>query len=515
MNNWLQFLSQHTNELWQHLFEHIYLSFSAIILAIIIGIPLGICSYQRRLLRRIILPLNNVFQTVPSLALLAFLVPFIGIGFKPTIITLMIYALLPITRNTFTGLEQIPDEIIEASQGLGFTRWQRLRLVEMPLALPVIIAGIRVATAMAIGITTIAAFIGAGGLGVFITQGLSLDDSRLILLGAIPTALLALTVDALFAQTEVLLIKPKLEQKFEKTRWVFVAIAFFLFTCLCFHQLLAHHSARKHQITIATKNFTESYILGYLMADIIQAKTHIGVNLKLNLGSTTIVQNAMLTGAVDLYPEYTGTGYIVVLHQTKILSAKATLHFVRREYKKQFHLIWLAPFGFSNSETLAVRARFAQRYHLKTLSDLKRIASQLTIAAPAEFIKRADALPALQKAYGLHFKKVIVMQPDLVYQAIKNKDVDVIEVFTTDARIKSYHLVPLIDDKHIYPPYAAAPIIREQTLERYPNIKTALKLLAGRIDNQTMRSLNAKVEIEHQDPQKVARDYLRSLGFKV
>lgn len=510
-----QFLSQHANELWQHLFEHIYLSFSAIILAIIIGVPLGIWSYQRRLLRRIILPLNNISQTVPSLALLAFLVPFIGIGFEPTIITLMVYALLPITRNTFTGLKQIPDEMIEAALGLGFTRWQRLRLVEMPLALPVIITGIRVATAMAIGITTIAAFIGAGGLGVFITQGLSLDDSRLILLGAIPTALLALTVDALFAQTEVLLIKPKIKQKFEKTRWLFVAIAFFLFIWLCIHQLMTIHSTRKHKITIATKNFTESYILGYLMADMIRAKTNLGINFKINLGSTTITQNAMLKGAVDLYPEYTGTGYLVVLHQKKNLSAKATLNFVRRKYKQRFNFVWLAPFGFSNSETLAVRSSFAKLYHLKTLSDLKYFAPTLTAAAPAEFIKRVDGLPALQKAYGLHFKKVLSMQPDLVYRAIKDKAVDVIEVFTTDARIESYHLVPLEDNKHIYPPYDAVPVIRGKILERYPEIKKAIALLAGRINNKTMRKLNAKVEIQHQSPGKVAKDYLRSLGFNV
>ncbi|MCB1827012.1 MAG: ABC transporter permease subunit [Coxiellaceae bacterium] len=511
----LSFLSQHTNALYQHLFEHIYLSFSAIFLAIFIGLPLGIWSYQRKFLRRIILPLNNIFQTIPSLALLAFLVPFIGIGFKPTIITLMIYALLPITRNTFTGLKQIPDETIEAALGLGFSRWQRLRLVEMPLAMPVIITGIRVATAMAIGITTIAAFIGAGGLGVFITQGLSLNDSRLILLGAIPTALLALTVDALFAQLQVMIIKPKVTQKFERTRWSFVFLALAAFCWLCIYQMYPKSGSRKHQITIATKNFTESYLLGFMMKDLIQAKTNLHVNLKLNLGSTSILQSAMRKGAIDLYPEYTGTAYMVILHQSKILSANETLVFVRSAYKKQFNFTWLAPFGFSNSQTLAVREDYSNRHHIKTLSDLRTLAPQLTIAAPAAFIKRPDSLPALQKAYDLHFKKVIAMQPDLVYRAIKNKDVDVIEAFSTDARIALYHLTPLIDDKHIYPPYEAAPIVRGEILRKYPGIKTALDLLANRINNKTMQKLNADVEIQHQTPEKVARNYLRSLGFKV
>ncbi len=511
----LQFLSSHAQTLWQHLFEHIYLSFSAILLAIFIGIPLGIFAYQHIILRRTILPLNNIFQTIPSLALLAFLIPWFGIGFKPTIITLMIYALLPITQNTFIGLKQIPDEMIEAAQALGFTRWQRLRLVEIPLALPVIIGGIRVATAMAIGITTIAAFIGAGGLGVFITQGLSLDDSQLILLGAIPTALLALTIDALLAQAEVLLTKPRIKLTYKKIRWTVVTILLSLFIVLCIHQLFVKHLNKRPHITIATKNFTESYILGYLMADLIKAKTNLDVDIKMNLGSTAIIQNAMLKGAIDLYPEYTGTGYIVVLKQKKIISPQATWNFVKREYKRRFNLIWLPAFGFSNSETLAVSARFAKQYHLKTLSDLKNRASQLTIAAPAEFIKRPDGLPALQKAYGLHFKKIIAMQPDLVYRAIQQKAVEVIEVFTTDARIQSYQLVPLIDDQHIYPPYDAAPVIRNAILRQYPNIQAALRPLVNTINNQTMRALNAEVEIQHRSPQWVAQHYLRKLGFKV
>lgn len=513
--DFFHFLSEHSQSLWQHLFEHIYLSFSAILLAVVIGTPLGIFSYQRRTLRRIILPINNIFQTIPSLALLAFLIPFLGIGFKPTIVTLMVYALLPITRNTYVGLEQISDDMIEAAYGLGFTRWQRLRLVELPLALPVIISGIRVATAMAIGITTIAAFIGAGGLGTFITQGLALDSSGLILLGAIPTALLALIVDFLFAQTESLLVKPAVRKKFEKLRCLVVFIIFALFAWLFVHQFFLMQPNKKNQITIATKNFSESYILGYLMKDIIEAKTKIDVDLKMNLGGTTIIQNALLRGAVDLYPEYSGTGYVVVLHQKKILSSKATWNYVKYQYKKQFHLIWLPPFGFDNSQTLAVRADFAKKYHLKTLSDLKRIDSKLTVAAPAEFIKRPDALPALQRAYGLHFKKIIAMEPDLVYRAIKNKAVNVIEVFTTDARIQSHHLVPLIDDKHIYPPYAAAPVIREATLNKYPKIKSALALLANRIDTKTMRQLNAEVELQHKNPAAVAKSYLRKLGFNV
>lgn len=514
MSIWL-FLVNHANALWQHLFEHIYLSFSAILFAVIIGLPLGILSYQSKHLRHIILPLNNIFQTIPSLALLAFLIPFLGIGFKPTIVTLMIYALLPITRNTFTGLSQITEETHEACYSLGFTRWQRLRLIELPLAMPILIAGIRVATVMAIGITTIAAFIGAGGLGAFITEGLALNDSGLILLGAIPTALLALFVDALFAQFEIILVRPPIKQSFKKTRITLLSLVGILFLILCFYQLTQYLGSKKNTVTIGTKNFTESYILGNIMAELIQSETHLQVKLKSNLGSTAVLQNALISGSIDLYPEYTGTAYMVILHRTKMLSPKETWQIVKTEYKTEFNLIWLAPFGFSNSQTLAVTQHFADQNQLKTLSDLSAIAPTLSIAAPAAFINRPDSLPALSRAYNLKFKRIITMQPDLLYKAIENKTVDVIEVFTTDPRIKLYQLVPLADNKKIYPPYDAAPVARAEILKQYPEIKRALDKLNGRIHENDMRRMNSEVEFQHKTPKQVAHEFLSKSGFKV
>jgi len=509
------FLLNHLHALGKNLLVHISLSFSATLLAILVGLPLGIWSYQQASVRKIILSITNIFQTIPSLALLAFLIPILGIGFKPTIVTLMFYALLPITRNTYTGLSQLPKETIEAANGLGFTRWQRLRMVELPMAAPMIIAGIRTATAMTIGITTIAAFIGAGGLGTFITEGLALNDSRLILLGAIPTALLALVVDYIIAQLEVGLSKQKRRRlQFKKIK---ATTAILLAGLLVFgygHRGISSFFAkRKNTVVVATKNFSESYILGYLMSDLIQAKTNLHVISKFNLGSTAVIQNALLKGAIDLYPEYTGTAYVVVLKKRRILTLKKTYQFVKSEYKKQFHLIWLKPFGFSNAQTLAVRDAFAKQQHLRNLSDLAKISSQLSIAAPAAFIKREDALPALQRAYHFKFKQIIEMQPDLVYSAIDNKTVNVIEVFTTDARIQAYHLLPLLDNKHIYPPYYAAPVIREAVLKKHPEIRTALAPLAGLINEKTMRHLNAEVAIQHKTPKSVAHQFLVHKGL--
>ncbi len=514
MNSFISFVITHFHSLIIQLLRHIYLSLSSTLLAILIGVPLGILITRHKKIRDSVLGIVNVFQTIPSLALLAFLVPILGIGIKPTIVTLTIYALLPITRNTFTGLHGVNTDILEAANGIGFTKLQRLCKVELPLALPVMFAGIRTATAMTIGITTIAAFIGAGGLGDFITQGLALDDNNLILLGAIPTALLALAVDYILAQTGKALTKRQRQTiRFKNSKLVILALILALgfgFSAKTIYQSITQ---KNNTVNIASKNFTEQFILANIMADLIRNKTHLRVNLKLNLGATDIIQQALLEGSVDMYPEYTGTAYMTVLHQQKLLSAKATYHFVKRTYEEKFNLIWLKPLGFNNSQTLAVTSNFAQQHRLKTLSDLSTIAPRLTVAGPAEFLKRPDAFPRFAQIYGLKFKEILQMQPDLLFRAINNNTVDVIEVFTTDARILSYKLKALTDDKHAFPSYDAAIVIRAATLKKHPNIQAALTPMHNLLNNHTMQMLNYKVSVLKQSPAKVAHDFLMQRGL--
>ena len=222
-----------------------------------------------------------------------------------------------------------------------------------------------------------------------------------------------------------------------------------------------------------------------------------------------ILTKAMQKGEVDLYPEYTGTAYLVVLQHKKVLSADQTLEIVKKEYQQQWQMAWLPPFGFDNSQTLGITKTFAKQHRLRTLSDLTHLAPFLTIAAPTEFIQRPDGLPGLQKIYHLKFKRIISMQPDLIYSALINQDVNIIEVFTTDGRIAAYHLNTLKDDKHFYPPYAAAVVIRNQTLKQYPQIKKALSPLFGTIHDQTMQHLNYLVNVKHQTPADVAMQFLR------
>jgi osmoprotectant transport system permease protein len=200
-----EFLAQRAPELWAKTLEHLVLTGVSTAVAVLIGIPLGVWIARSPLVRGPVLGVAGVLQTVPSLALLAFLLPFLGIGAKPAIVALTLYALLPIVRNTFTGLSGVSADVIEAAQGLGFTDRQRLWIVEMPLALPVIVAGVRTATVIGVGIATLSAFIGAGGLGDFINRGLALNNTRLILLGAAPAAALALLLDFLIGLAEKML----------------------------------------------------------------------------------------------------------------------------------------------------------------------------------------------------------------------------------------------------------------------------------------------------------------------
>lgn len=501
------------SQLGEKLLEHIYLSFSATLMAIVISIPLGIWMARQPRVRGGVLGVTNIFQTIPSLALLAFLIPFLGIGIKPTIVALTIYALLPITRNTYTGLMGVPADNIDAARSLGFTLWQRLWMIEIPLALPVIIAGIRTATATTIGITTIAAFIGAGGLGDFITQGLATNSTKLILLGAIPTAILALLVDYIIAQFECFVQRrERIRMRFKRTKFIMLIILFIGLFALIYHDVVETIGyKRSDTVVVGSKNFTEQIILADLIAELIETKTNLHVVKKLNLGTTSILQKAILKGDVDIYPEYTGTAYMVVLRHKRIRRAKQTYEIVKREYQQRYQLTWLEPFGFNNTQAIAVRDAFAKRHGLETLSQLAPLSPKLVIATPAEFFKRPDGYPGLKRVYGLHFKRVAQMQPDLMYSAIKNKAADAIMAFSTDGRIEAFHLKTLRDNKHFFPPYYAAPVARDETLQAHPEIQTILQSLAGKINERTMRRMNAEVDIKHRDPAAVAHELVKRL----
>lgn len=366
------FMRQESGKLASQTLTHIGLTFISLLIAIVIGLPLGILIAHKRKLSGAVLGIAGVFQTIPSIALLGFLIPVLGIGAKPAIFALLLYALLPIIRNTYTGITGVDATVKEAARGIGMSYSQILFKVELPLAMPVIMAGIRTATVINVGVATLASLIAAGGLGEFIFGGISLNNTNMILAGAIPAALLAIIFDFLLSKVQNI--------NFKKVR----------------------------------------------------------------------------------------TGIRVIPAAILIL---ACFYFIPSAY-----------------------------------------AGKLTAGFTPEFMGRRDGDLGLRDKYGLKIHTVVISDA-VMYQAAFEKHLDVISGYSTDGRLKAFDLVVLQDDKNIFPPYYAAPIVSAEALKKFPKLEETLNLLAGKIDDSTMTSLNYKVDYLHQSPEKVAADFLMAKGL--
>jgi osmoprotectant transport system permease protein len=365
--NFFAFIQQQSGKLFDQTLEHIGLTFTSLLLAIIIGVPLGIYISKNKKFASAILNIAGVLQTIPSIALLGFMIPLLGIGAKPAIVALFLYALLPIIRNTYTGITSVNSAVVEAAKGMGMTTRQILIKVELPLSMPVILAGIRTATVINVGVATLAAYIAAGGLGEFIFGGIALNNSNMILAGAIPAALLAILFDFLLSKVQKL--------QFRKINRSFLLAILSLISLSSFYLLPTFYS-------------------GKLLA------------------------------------------------------------------------------GFT-----------------------------------PEFMGRTDGYLGLKDKYRLNLKTVVISDA-VMYQAVYEKKLDVISGYSTDGRLKSFELVVLDDDKHIFPPYYAAPIVRKEVINRYPPLEPALNLLSGKINDSVMTDLNYQVDYLKKSPEQVAQDFL-------
>jgi osmoprotectant transport system permease protein len=513
-------------ELWLRTGEHIVLTGVSTVAAIVAAIPLGIMADRYTWIRGTVLGVVGILQTIPSLAMLAILLAALGkIGVVPAIIALTLYALLPIVRNTVTGLAEVSAEVKEAALGIGMTRRQQLWMVEMPLAMPFIVAGIRTAAVVGVGIATLAAFIGAGGLGEFINRGLALSNTRLILLGAIPAAVLALVVDFSIAaaqwgvrparRTEKNIVKWALRPAAVGLPLLIVAwgiVAAVTHPSVGLNRSVVQGSAQG-SIRIGSKQFSEQIILGEMMAQLIEARTGLGVERLFNLGGTMIVHGALERGELDLYPEYTGTALTAILKRESVSDPEEAFRIVSNAYRKQFAAEWLKPFGFNNSYSITVREDDAKRRGWNRISDLKDAAPGLRAGFTSEFSERPDGYPGLKDAYGFAFGEVRDLDSAIMYQAAAAEEVDVVCAYTTDGRIPAYDLKPLKDDRGFFPPYYAAPVIRNETLKKHPALREILESLGGVIDDEAMQRLNYEVDENKRSPAEVAREYLVTKGL--
>jgi osmoprotectant transport system permease protein len=489
----LDFMWTNRMEVFQLTLEHLVLVAVSILVAVAIGFPLGILMTRKPRVSRPIMTFANIVQTIPSLALFGFLIPipFIGgIGARTAIFALVLYSLLPIIRNTFTGISGVDPAIREAGRGMGMTDGQLLRQVEIPLALGVIFAGIRVATVIGVGVATIAAAVGAGGLGMFIFRGVSMVDSRLILAGAIPAAALALIADFGLG---------RIEKRFSR----FLAL-------LCIAVVLPSCSS-EDRIVIGSKNFTEQIILSEILAQQIERKTGFQVDRRFNLGGTLVCHQALTAGQIDMYVEYTGTGLTAILKEPPVNDSARVYDAVKAAYEKEFDVEWTEPLGFNNTFAMIVRRSDADKLGIKTLSEAAPHTRNWVAGFGYEFIEREDGYPGLAKTYAFQFPRPPrVMDLGLTYKAVADRQVDFIAGNSTDGLIDALGLVILDDDKRYFPPYDAAPLVRRAVVEKYPAVREALRELAGKISESEMRRMNHAVDGERRDVREVAREFLDS-----
>src|ERR1700761_6327632 len=364
-----EFMQQQSDKLVTQTLQHIGLTFISLFIAVLIGLPLGIWITRKKQFSGTVLGIAGILQTIPSIALLGFMIPLLGIGTKPAIVALLLYALLPIIRNTYTGITGVDSAVKEAAVAMGMSKWQILTKVELPLAMPVILAGIRTATVINVGVATLASYIAAGGLGEFIFGGISLNNTNMILAGAIPAALLAILFDFMLSRLQHLNLK---------------------------------------KLRVATASLP---VLLLLMS---------------------------------------------------------SFYFIPSAY-----------------------------------------GGKLTAGFTPEFMGRQDGNLGLQSKYGLKIHTIVISDA-VMYKAAYEKELDVISGYSTDGRLKAYGLLVLDDDKAIFPPYYAAPIVRDDALKKFPDLEKTLNLLSGKITDSIMTELNYRTDYLHQSPERVAKDFLMS-----
>ncbi|MEF2782741.1 glycine betaine ABC transporter substrate-binding protein [Erysipelotrichaceae bacterium HCN-30851] len=486
--------------------EHLEISIFAIIIAILCGGLIGVLISEFQKSAKPTLSMINFLYTIPSISMLGFLIPFSGVGNITAIIALTVYALLPMVRNTYTGLTQVDDAIVEAAKGLGSTRMQILMKIKLPLALPVIMSGIRSMVTMTIALAGIASFIGAGGLGVAIYRGITTNNAAMTILGSLCIAILALVLDFLLGFIEKRIQR---HHKKDKKKYKILYIISILVCCGISISMILQTKTEKI-LRIATKPMTEQYILGEMLDLLIEKETDLQIELTQGVGGgTSNIQPAMENGEFDLYPEYTGTAWNTVLKEEGIYNEDLFTSLQQR-YEDELSMEWVGMYGFNNTYGIVVRKEIADQYNLETYSDLQSVANQLTFGAEYDFFEREDGYDALCETYDLQFKDTMDMDIGLKYQAIQQGKIDVMIIFTTDGQLASSDVKVLKDDKQFFPSYLCGNVIRSEVLEEYPELNSIFEKVTGIITDQDMAEMNYAVETEGKEPRDVAKEFLQS-----
>lgn len=494
-----------------YLTAHVQLTLLALLCSTAVSLPLGLVVTRVKWLERPVLALAAIIQTVPSLALLAIMVPllatfnFQSIGFLPAFIGLTLYGILPILRNTVTGIANVDPALLDAAKAVGMTPSQQLYRVELPIAMPMIIAGLRTATAWTVGVATLSTPVGATSLGNYIFSGLQTRNHTSVLIGCVAAAILALVLDGLVRGLEISVRKRQLRQFFG-----LIAALATLYLYLGFNLATTVFLPSIRPVTIGAKGFTEQYILAEILGQWIENETGRPSRQMQSLGSM-VAFDALVAGDVDAYVDYTGTLWSNVMGRPTVGGNRTNVLAEIRTFLASQHGIQIAAtLGFENAYAIAARAPDAETLGLTKISDLIPLGNTLSMGGDFEFFSRPE-WRSIQDIYGLTFQEQRTMDAALMYQAAASGAVDLISAYTTDGRISAYNLRVLDDDRFAIPPYDAVILVSEQAMRRWPDVFEAISALNGTIDVEAMREMNLAVDEEGIAPERVAASYLAKL----
>ena len=477
--------------------NHIMLAIVALLSGIVICLPLSVLVTRVQRLQWPTLAFASVMQTIPGIALLALMVPLLGqIGFLPAFIALVLYSMLPILRNTVTGILGVEPSLIEAARGLGMTSNQMLFRVELPLASPVIIAGIRTATVWVVGTATLSTPVGATSLGNYIFGGLQTQNSVAVLVGCIAAAVLAVVLDQVIRLLELAASKRSRALALGACLGLLLIIGAGLTPVM----LKARSERSQTPVVVGAKTFTEQYILAQLLAKTLSV-AGFGVTNKSGLGST-ILFDALATNEVDCYVDYSGTIWANIIKRQDIPPRPVLLDEMTRWLKERYGIVVLGPLGFENTYALAIPKEKSEKLRITTISELSLYAASLSIGSDYEFFSRPEWVD-LKEKYNLGFSEQRTLDPSLMYAAVKEGAVDVISAYSTDGRIIEYNLVVLTDPRQALPPYDAVLLLSPGAARR-EDLVLALRPLIRAINDETMRQANKIVDIDGRSVEEAA-----------
>lgn len=495
------------NELWDplpsYLGGHVRMTLIALLIGVAVSLPLGILAARRPRMQQAVLAVASVIQTIPGLALLAAMVPLLAllslpsIGMLPALIGLSLYSVLPILRNTVTGIGGVDPALVEAARGVGMSDRERLRMVELPLALPVIVAGVRTASVWVVGTATLSTPVGAPSLGNYIFSGLQTRNDAAVLLGCVMAAALALVLDGLIRVVERGLAEGK-----PRLRNVALALLGAGFLAAVVGPCIADaRDGEREVIRVGSKSFTEQYILGAVLRDQV-GEAGLPTELVPSLGSQ-VAFDALVSGDIDVYVDYSGTLWANVARRPAIEDRARLLDELTLYLAETHDVVLVGPLGFENSYALAVTRARAEQLGLRTIADLVPHAGRWTIGGDYEFFSRPE-WQSLRGRYGLAFAHTRSMDSSLMAEAAQRGDVEVLSAFSTDGRIVAYDLIVLEDPLLAILPYDAVILVNGETAREHPELVEALRGLIGGIDAGRMREANAAVDLDGESIDEAA-----------